>query len=262
MPALERATAIAGRFASGSGASAAPAWAQLEASEQDALTATLARLLMRFDALEPVYVARSDGQSYEIALHRLRAATHADCMFAAIAGLLGGTGLPGELSVRDYCMAESVRWHLKPSDPDTRIVLVCHNNHIQRTPVVFSNRFTNVPMGEYLARAFGDRYYALALTSTDDHVPDMQLDETSPAGFKIVDTPLDSPEPGSIEAAALNASLSLGLIDLRRVRTELTQPEAVSKIRKESSYMDAPVLDAIDSLVVLPTVTVEHPPGM
>jgi hypothetical protein len=116
VPDLERAIAIAGRFASGSGASAAPAWAQLQASEQDALTATLARLLRRFHALEPVYVARSDQQAYEIALHRLRAAGHADGMFPAMAALFAGTGVPGELSVRDYYMAETVRWHLDHAD--------------------------------------------------------------------------------------------------------------------------------------------------
>jgi erythromycin esterase len=193
VPDLERAIAIAGRFASGSGASAAPAWAQLQASEQDALTATLARLLRRFHALEPVYVARSDQQAYEIALHRLRAAGHADGMFPAMAALFAGTGVPGELSVRDYYMAETVRWHLDHADPGTRIVLASHNNHIQRTAVAFNGQFTNLPMGQYLARALGDGYYAVGLTTTDDHVPEMQLDERSPTGFRIVDAPMEPP---------------------------------------------------------------------
>ena len=82
---------------------------------------------MLFHALAPVYVARSDQQAYEIALHRLRAAAHADRMFPAMATMFAGTGVPGDLSVRDYYMAETVLWHVDHADPGTRIVLACHN---------------------------------------------------------------------------------------------------------------------------------------
>lgn len=99
---------IAGSFADSSAASAAPAWTRLPTAEQDALTATLMRLLIRFRAVEALYVSRGDRHRYDIALRRLEAACHADYGFRAIAGLYAGTGLTADTSARDVYMAGSV----------------------------------------------------------------------------------------------------------------------------------------------------------
>ncbi|WP_207930468.1 hypothetical protein [Streptomyces hainanensis] len=84
---LETTTRIAGSFAGGSAADAAPAWARLAAAEQDALSAALTRLLIRFRAVEPLYVSRSDRQSYDIAFRRLEGACQGDYQFRAMADL-------------------------------------------------------------------------------------------------------------------------------------------------------------------------------
>ncbi|MEV4551499.1 erythromycin esterase family protein [Nonomuraea wenchangensis] len=135
LPAIEQAMRIAASFAGTSAASAAPAWARLPAADQDALTAALTRLLIRFRAVEPLYVSRGDRRDYDLALRRLEGACQADYGFRAMAGLFAGNGLTADTSARDVYMAESVLWHLERSGPGSRIVLAAHNAHIQKAPI-------------------------------------------------------------------------------------------------------------------------------
>ncbi|MEV1246271.1 erythromycin esterase family protein [Nonomuraea sp. NPDC049750] len=207
LPMIEQAMRIAGAFAGASAASAAPAWTRLAAAEQDALSAILMRLLIRLRAVEALYVARGDQHSYDIALRRLEAACHADYGFRAMAGLFAGTGWTADTSARDVYMAGSVLWHLERSEPGTRIVLAAHNAHIQKTPVSFNGHLTGLPMGQHLRNSLGDDYLALALTSITGRTADMRPDENARFGFTIDDTPLQPPEPGSIEAAFTDAGL-------------------------------------------------------
>lgn len=155
LPMLETALDISDRFLAGSGAAAAPAWARLEPSEQDTLTATLARLLLRMRAMEPHYVARAGRCRFDIAVHQVEAACHADYIFQASSGVFSGQHRIGDLSVREVYMAESLRWHVRRSGPRRRIVLAAHNNHIQKTSLWFDGVGTVFPMGQYLARMLG-----------------------------------------------------------------------------------------------------------
>ncbi|MGW7276462.1 erythromycin esterase family protein [Streptomyces sp. NPDC054864] len=124
--------------------------------EQDTLSATLMRLLIRFRSLQPLYVARGDQHSYDVALHRLEGDCHADYTFRAMAGLFAGEGLTADTSARDICMAGSVLWHLERLAPEDRVVLVAHNAHIQKTSIAFHGQLTGPPMGGHLHRALGD----------------------------------------------------------------------------------------------------------
>jgi erythromycin esterase len=261
-PAVESVIGNADRIATKSAASTAARWQRLTAAEQDAVTAALARILLRFRALEPLYVSRSDRHRYDVALRSLEGAVYADYMPGAMARLFAGTGLAGDPSVRDFFMAESVRWHLQRCGPDTRIVLACHNNHIQRTPVLFDGHFTNLTMGQYLSEYLGRDYYALALTSTAHHIPDMRLDESTEVGFTVADTALGPPAQGSFEAAWLDAGVGLGLADLRRARREVPNWQDVDRIRTQSAYMITPVLDAFDGVLTVPTATMEPELGI
>ena len=256
VPAVETAIRIAASFAGGSAAVAAPAWARLPAAEQDALTAILARLLVRFRALEPLYATHCDRHDYDLALHRLEGACHADYTFRAMAGLFAGDGLTADTSARDAYMARSVLWHLERLDPGTRIVLVAHNAHIQTTPISFDGHLTGLPMGQQLQRALGDGYFALGLTSVAGHTADMHRDETAPFGFTLVDTPLDSPEPGSIEADFADAGLGLGIADFRRARTEASH--GPDRVRMQGTYVRTPVIDAFDAVLSTPASTVTN----
>ncbi len=258
LPLAESAVGMAEGFAGSSGASAAPAWAKLGPARQDALTSALTRLRLRFQALEPLYVSRSDQDRYDIASWGLEAAVRTDYMFRAMAALFDGSVLPADLSVRDRYLAESVRWHLAHAGPGARIVLAAHNNHIQKHPVSYDGVLTSLPMGQHLHRMLGEDYVAVALTSTADHTVEMYPDEDAEFGFTIGEAALGAPEPGSIEAAALDAGIDLGLVDLRhgdRVR-ELTG------IRSQSATMNVPVADAFDAALIVPTATRQEGTGI
>ncbi|MGW4407418.1 erythromycin esterase family protein [Nonomuraea sp. NPDC004702] len=252
LPVIEEAMRIAGSFAGASAASAAPAWTRLATAEQDALSALLMRLLMRFRAVEVLYLSRADRPSYDLALRRLEAACSADYGFRAMAGLYAGTGLTADTSARDVYMAGSVQWHLERSGPEARIVLAAHNAHIQKTPVSFNGRLTGLPMGQHLHNRLGDDYVALALTSPAGHTADMRPDENARFGFAVDDTALQPPEPGSVEAAFAEAGLGLSIADLRQARG-IAGPD---RIRIQSAYVHTPVLEAFDGVLNTPTSTV------
>ncbi|MEV7802931.1 erythromycin esterase family protein [Microbispora sp. NPDC088329] len=253
LPVVQAAMRIAESFAGASAAAAAPAWTRLTSAEQDALSAILMRLLLRFRAVEVLYVSRGDRAGYDIALRRLEAACHADYGFRAMAGLYAGTGLTADTSARDVYMAGSVLWHLKRFGPGTRIVLAAHNAHIQKTPVSFNGHLTGLPMGQHLHGSLGDDYVALALTSVTGHTADMRPDEDARFGFAIDDTALQPPEPGSVEAAFADAGLGLSIADLRQAPHG---PPGPDRIRIQSAYVHTPVLDAFDGVLSTPASTV------
>lgn len=260
LPAIETATRIAESFAGGSAADAAPAWARLPTAEQDALTATLARLLTRFHSVRPLYVSRSDQHSYDIALRRLQAACHGDYTFRAMAGLFAGKGLTADTSARDAYMAESVLWHLQRTEAGARCVLMAHNAHIQTSPVSFDDNLTGFPMGQYLHNALGDDYFALGLTSTTGHTADMRRDENAPFGFTVDPTALQPPEPGSVEAAFAEAGPGLALAPLRQARADAGDSTglatAIDRTRIQGAYLHVPVIEAFDAILNVPTSTV------
>ncbi|MEU1206911.1 erythromycin esterase family protein [Nocardia sp. NPDC005825] len=253
VPLIQQATRIAESFAGASAAAAAPAWTRLATADQDALTSALTRLLIRFRAVEPLYLDRSDRRGYDVALRSLEGACRADYGFRAMAGLFAGTGLTADTSARDRYMAESVLWHLDRAAPGTRIMLAAHNAHIQKSPISFDGHLTGFPMGQHLHIVLGDDYFALALTSTGGHTAEMVRDEHAAFGFTVEPTPLSPPEPDSIEAAFAATNLGLSIADLRPARAHDTGPD---RIRLQSSFLHTPVPTAFDGVLHTPTSTV------
>lgn len=238
-------------------ATAAPRWAELPAADRAELTSAMSRLSVRMRALEPLYVQRSDRVSYDLARHHLAVAVHADYMFATMHGLLyDGTALPMDSSVRDRLMADTLLWHMQRLDTDTRVVLMAHNNHIQKSPVEFDAPLA-YPMGFYLADTLGPDYRAVAFTHTAGSVPEMYPDLDQPIGFAVTDTPVDPPPPDSVESAIAEAELAgaVSLCDLRPLRAD---PAAeLSSIRAQSAQMPTAVTIAFDAVLTVPTVTTE-----
>ncbi|MFF4403070.1 erythromycin esterase family protein [Streptomyces sp. NPDC001404] len=253
VPLAEQAIGIAERFAAPSMPVSAPAWARLGTADQDALSALLMRLSTRFRAVEPLYVAHSGQDAYDLALRRVEGACHTDYTFRAMSELFAGKGLPADTSAREVYMAGSVLWHLEHSAPGTRIVLAAHNAHIQKAPVAHGSTLSAFPMGQHLHRALGDDYFALGLTSTGGDTAEMRLDENTRFGFAVEPTPLGSPEPGSIEAAFAAAAPGAGLAALRGAPRSSPGPD---RIRMQGAYLHTPVLEAFDGILHVPESTV------
>ncbi|WP_454199790.1 erythromycin esterase family protein [Nocardia sp. Marseille-Q1738] len=253
VPLIETALRVSDRFSGGSVAAAAPGWEKLDRADQNALTASLARLLLRARALEPHYVARSDQGRYDIALRDIEAACHADYMFGAMSAVFAEGGLSLDTSVRERYMSKMVHWHLDRAAPGTRIVLAAHNNHIQKTPISYGGALWAYPMGHYLARELGEDYRALALTHTAASVPEMHPDDTPDVGFSVADIPIAPPGPGSVEGALVDAGLGadITLTDLR----PFAGGSFPDRIRSQSAEMEMPVADAFDAVLSSPTVT-------
>ncbi|MFE5208018.1 erythromycin esterase family protein [Streptomyces sp. NPDC056600] len=254
LPTARTAIRIAASFAGDSAAVAAPAWARLATTEQDTLTACLARLHVRFRALKPLHLSRGDPHSYDTALRCLEAACHADYTFRAMAALFTGGGLTADTSARDLYMAESLLWHLERLEPTARVVLMAHNAHIQRTSISFAGRLTGLPMGQHLRHALGDAYFALGLTSVAGHTAEMRRDEKVPFGFSVHETPLEPPLPGSVEAAFTAARLEVAVADLRQARAD--GHSGPDHVRMQSIHLHTRVLDAFDGILSTPRSTI------
>jgi erythromycin esterase len=259
VPTAEAALAIADRFAGRSVAVAAPLWGRLDRADQDALTAALSRLLLRLRALEAHYVAHNDQQRYDLARHQLEGACHADYMVGTMREVLSGGGLPGDASVREAYMAASLRWHLDRLPRASRVVLAAHNNHIQKTPVVFDGQLAALPLGFYLERALGSAYRALAMTHTADEVPEMHPDESPEVGFAVVPTRLAAPSAGSVEAAVIDAGYGadVTLTDLRASPHAADGRVLLDRIRTQSAELPTPVPEAYDAVLCVPTATAD-----
>ncbi|SHF16264.1 erythromycin esterase family protein [Streptoalloteichus hindustanus] len=257
VPLLNTALGIAERTAGTSLAQAAPAWSELDPAEQDALTSALARLLFRFQSLAPQHVAHSDQRRYDTALWQLRGACQADYHLRAMFGLISGTPLSGDMSVRDIYMAESVRWHLDHSEPGTRIVLLAHNAHIQKTPAYYGGPvLTALPTGQHLQQMLGDDYVSIGVTSGGGDTAALYPGGAEPFGISLQNVALEAPEPGSIEGLFASADLGLSLVNLREAPRSGQAETEPDRIRMDSEYVHTPVLDAFDAVVHVPASTV------
>ncbi|MCS7479605.1 erythromycin esterase family protein [Umezawaea endophytica] len=250
VPLVEVAREIAGRFGAASMALAAPAWARLGVAEQDALSAVLGRLLVRFRAVEPLHVQRVGRAAFDVAVHRLVGAVSVDHTVRAVAELYSGCGLPADMSAREVYLADSVRWHV---DRGERVVVAAHNAHVQRVPVSHGGVASVVPMGQHLAAALGGEYFAVGFTSVGGETADTRWDDAAPFGFRVCPARLAAPEPGSLEEAFVG--LGPVVVDLRG------SPEGPVKFRMHGGYQRVVPRGAFDAVVSVPVSTVADDTG-
>lgn len=254
-----RAISIGDEFLTGvgSGAAAAHAWAELPESTRNELTAGLSRLELRFDAVRPLLEERVGKAVVQRAERLLAAARVTDYQFGSMTELFAGNGKTADMSVRDLYMAETLAWHLREAGPEAKIVLVSHNNHIQKTPAVFGGVTTALPAGQYLADMLGEDYVSIAVSHTADSVPEMIPDPSSPVGFRVQDVPAAAPQPGSIEHALAEAGFAsqITLTGLHPVPTGAEGTNMLGSIRTQSAVMLTDLTRAFDAIISVPTVT-------
>ena len=131
--AVERASA---KLAGTSVARTAQAWASIGTHEQDALTASLGRLRLRMRALDAVLVSRSSRERVTRARRQLDALIAADYAMRTNEAMHRGAEAYLDHSVRDRFLADSVLDVLS-REPGARMIILAHNGHVQRLPVVW-----------------------------------------------------------------------------------------------------------------------------
>lgn len=252
---VDRIEAIAARLAGTSVAGSAQAWTELGEAAQDALTAGVSRLQQRMRALGSEFARRSDRLRTDAARRRIDALVCADYMLRASAAVHQGSGALLDHSVRDRFMADSVLEVLE-GKPDARVALLAHNAHVQKQPVVWGDYLSAHPMGMYLHRTLGDGYRVVGTTTTDDHTSEMKLDPEREVGFVVVDSPIDPPQHGSLEAGLVSAGLG-DRLTLTSLRGAAEAGIAFDQIRAQSGYLSADVGAAYDGVLTIPEITLD-----
>jgi len=250
---------IAESFSDLSSIKAINKWKNISPQNQYKLYAEMNKIKLRFLTLKHLYVQASSEVEYEIAFRFLETAITTIYVLQASADMFSGTGLPFDMSAREKFMADSIMWHLRHSAPDTRIVVFAHNNHIQKTPVQYGDYVTAYPMGFYLNEYLGTDYATIGLTTTDTRIPDMDLDNSSSVGFKIVSKKVGLPVVGSIENLLVEHGNKnkLSFIDLKSSR-QSQELEKIYYFRSQSAYITtSSIQKTFDGLVSIPQISLD-----
>jgi erythromycin esterase len=235
-----------------SGASSAVApgrYAQLDTAARDAATAALTVLVGRLESLGSGYPAGG-----ELALHNAIGALRVDTYLRELDAMLNGRGSALNASSRDVYMASTVRMLREIHGPDTRMVLMLHNGHLQRVPFQATPTMAISSTGSHLAKAFGDDYFALGLTAGVGTTTGLEPAEGARLGFRVYEQALGEPVEGSVERAFAGQGPSLA--DLRSARSKGVAGS--SSIRHAHLQSAVDIVAAFDALVYLPEMHVSR----
>ena len=223
-------------------------YADLDTATRDAATASLARLVLRLDALGGL--AASD--EHRIARHDALGALRLDEHLREF-DILRRPDRPAQtISSRDVYQAETVRLLREQHGPDARIVLLQHNAHLQRRPMNLRRTVTAPSAGTYLADTLGNDYLAVGLTAVTGVTAEADVDPSSRHGISVAGHPLDEPAPDSLEHTLADLTRT-ELIDLRPARdVEMNGPET---IRHVTGYTGLDLAAAFDLVICCPTMS-------
>ena len=180
--------------------------AQSATGTDSAVEQSQAALAMLLEA-EPGLVAASSQQAFDQAAYLAQTIVQDQQLHFDSSGTTGGPA-----GLRDKQLADNVAWVLDHEDPQARIVVWAHNDH-----VVATQSPSNAPalvMGGFLREQYGDRYRAIGLSFASGTYVAYPIGATSrnPTSYEL-------PAPPSDSAAALFAQLSAPrfLLDVRAV---------------------------------------------
>jgi erythromycin esterase len=231
--------------------------------ERDALTASLADLTARFDAVELQYCDRTGPESYDVARQHLRVARQLDTWLRDNATAATGEHPFFDINIRDASMAQTVSWILGREE---RLVILAHNQHIQRTPYGLSwlsesgSASAASSLGHHLADSLGDDYLVLGTTFGTGEVVGVEAGRPSPDApiwnIRDVVRQLDPVDQDSVDGLLAAALPTPGVLDLRTLTAAdadlLRGPRAM---RALDQYIDVPVTASFDALVYVPAIT-------
>ena len=217
----------------------------------------LADLTARFDAVELQYRERTGTESYDVARQHLRVARQLDTWLRDNATAATGEHPFFDINIRDASMAQTVGWILGREE---RLVILAHNQHIQRTPYGLSwlsesgSASAASSLGHHLADSLGDDYLVLGTTFGTGEVVGVEAGRPSPDApiwnIRDVVRQLDPVDPDSVDGLVAAAQPTSGCArpaDAHRGgRGALRGPRAM---RALDQYIEVPVTAAFDALV-------------
>lgn len=229
---VEATSELASRVKGGSAAASATSWLALERDVQDSLTVHLTRLRARVDALGTVHRTDDSAPLWREAGALIEAAATTEGILRAMADFFSGTGRVDDTTIREVFVARRISDAVRTLPEGERIAYVAHNNHIQKTPVPFDGVLTAHPAGSLLAGMLGSEYRAIALTHTDERVPEMAFPAPTEVGFRVERTAAAAIDEHSFEAAgtAVLQSASAAI-----VLWDSADGAGVSRIRSQSA---------------------------
>jgi erythromycin esterase len=203
------------------------------------------RVRLRLASLAPVLTKRGGRAPFQRACDLASSIEHTLETLRIMKTLFEGASLEGDTSVREFFMARVVEKRLD-ANPDLKMLLLAHNNHIQKTPLSFSGELTAVPMGQHLAHR--EDYRAIGVTHVGPTVPEMQYPSPeSPLGFSVAAVPADEIREDSVEQRIINAggkqTSCLALAD---------DVKGARRMRSQSASIEADVSEAFDAILCTP----------
>jgi erythromycin esterase len=225
------------------------AYGQLATEQRDALTASLADLVMRMTGQRLEYVRRTTVETYERALLVLQLTATID----AIARAMTRGDIQAVMLSRDAAQANTVEWILRRED---RIVLAAHNGHVQRWPTTLPNMPPATPLGMHLADRLGADYLVIGMTAGTGRTLNTGSDFYT--GTLFAD--LETPRAGSLDALMDASHDEPFAVDLRRLSSADTAAmRTVTSQRIGNYYTEMNPVAAYDIVVHLPHVTAATP---
>lgn len=220
-------------------------WGELDPSIQNQTIAQTVRLKLRLSGLAPVLIQRGGNELFQEASECISSIEHTLETLRTMKALFDGNSLEGDTSVREVFTASIVEKRLR-ADPDLKMLLLAHNNHIQKTSVSFSGELTAVPMGQHLAHR--KDYRAIGATHSGSTVPEMQYPSSdNPLGFSVELVDADEIQRDSVEQHIVNAG------GVRASCLVLSDDvKGTNRMRTQSASIETDVSEAFDAIFCVP----------
>lgn len=219
-------------------------WGELDPAFRDKALSGIIRLKLRLMGLAPVLAKLRGNELFQKVSDLVLSIEYTLETLRIMKTLFDGTSLQGDTSVRESFMAGVVEKRLQ-EDPKLKILLLAHNNHIQKTSLSFSGELTAVPMGQHLAHRRD--YRAIGATHLGATVPEMQYPSPeSPLGFSVELAPADEIQKDSVEqrivdAWGMTASCVVLADDVRGTK----------RMRSQSTSVETNVNEAFDAILCI-----------
>ena len=219
---------------------------ELTDSERTHLTCQIARTKVRLEAMAPIHIEKYGIEKYETILHYINGLIYLDYNVQAMAGFISGAGMQGDMGAKDKYLADSVLWHLNNPQSEQKVIVVAHNAHIQKTPILYDGFLSCIPMGQRLKEAIGDDYMSLGITSHIGHTAALYPEADTKYGFRVDNYQLQEPNEGSVEKSIHDCGITNSFVSFKNMPEDVLS--IPNMIRFDSMYMETKLEKAFDGI--------------